>query len=138
MTQSRWQVYRSSCEKFGKAATACAERLRLPDRRLKSFWPFPTEISRESQPPRLGRSLALRNMISLGFVAGQSDIGYMMQGCHTLPPPPTPWYPPLPVKWVVVLFGLVALRVWSCLASSPPPPPPEWGLWSFWLAPPRL
>ena len=95
------------------------------------------------------------------------------------PPPPTPWYPPLPVKWVVVLFGLVAFPVWSCLASSPPPPcgvgpmvfligpappvgrsvcyrgmvwllpltsslralspPPRgWGLWSFWLAPPRL
>ena len=50
---------------------------------------------------------------------------YMMQGCHTPPPPPppppTPWYPPLPVKWVVVLFGLVAFPVWSCLASSPPP-----------------
>ena len=53
------------------------------------------------------------------------------------PSPPTPWYPPLPVKWVVVLFGLVAFFVWSCLASSPPPPV-EWGLWSFWLAPPRL
>ena len=40
----------------------------------------------------------------------------MMQGCHTPPPPPpTPWYPPLPVKWVVVLFGLVAFPV------SPPP-----------------
>ena len=50
----------------------------------------------------------------------------MMQGCHTPPPPPTPWYPPLPVKWVVVLFGLVAFPVWSCLASSPLPPP----LWS--------
>ena len=48
----------------------------------------------------------------------------MMQGCHTPPPPPSPWYPPLPVKWVVVLFGLVAFPVWSCLASSPPP------LWS--------
>ena len=43
---------------------------------------------------------------------------YMMKG------PPTPWYPPLPVQWVVVLFGLVAFPVWSCLASSPPP------LWS--------
>ena len=31
----------------------------------------------------------------------------MMQGCHTPPPLPTPWYPPLPVKWVVVLFGLL-------------------------------
>ena len=59
---------------------------------------------------------------------------------HPPSPPPTPWYPPLPVKWVVVLFGLVAFPVWSCLASSPlpPPPPVEWGLWSFWLAPPRL
>ena len=38
------------------------------------------------------------------------------------PSPPTPWYPPLPVKWVVVLFGVVAFPVWSCLASSPPPP----------------
>ena len=53
------------------------------------------------------------------------------------PSPPSPWYPPLPVKWVVVLFGLVAFPVWSCLASSPPPPV-EWDLWSFWLAPPRL
>ena len=61
---------------------------------------------------------------------------YMMQGCHTPPHPPSPWYRPLPVKWVVVLFGLVAVPVWSCLASSPPPPV-EWDLWSFWLAPPR-
>ena len=103
-------------------------------------------------------------------------IYYMMQGCHT-PPPPTPWYPPLPVKRVVVLFGLVAFPV----SSSPPPlwsgacglvgpappvrgsvfyrgmvwllllvssnvivkclvpsPPVGSGLWSFWLAPPRL
>ena len=62
----------------------------------------------------------------------------MMQGCHTPPPPPTPWYPPLPVKWVVVLFGLVASPsglVWPRPLS---PPPVEWGLWSFWLAPPRL
>ena len=62
---------------------------------------------------------------------------YMMQGCHTPPSPPTPWYPPLPVMWVVVLFGLVAFPVWSCLASSPPP------LWSgacglFGWPPPRL
>ena len=49
---------------------------------------------------------------------------YMMQGCHTPPPPPTPWYPPLPGKWVVFSFGLVAFPVWSCLASSLPP------LWS--------
>ena len=49
---------------------------------------------------------------------------FLMQGCHT-PPSPSPWYPPLPVKWVVVLFGLVAFPVWSCLASSPPTP-----LWS--------
>ena len=53
------------------------------------------------------------------------------------PSPPSQWYPPLPVKWVVVLFGLVAFPVWSCLASSPPPPV-EWDLWSFWLAAPRL
>ena len=62
---------------------------------------------------------------------------YMMQGCHTPPPPPTPWYPPLPVKWVVILFGLVAFPsglVWP----RPPSPPVEWGLWSFWLAPPHL
>ena len=53
----------------------------------------------------------------------------MMQGCHTPPPPlPTPWYPPLPVKWVVVLFGLVGFPVWSCLASSPLPPPPLCGV----------
>ena len=47
---------------------------------------------------------------------------YMMQGCPPPPPPPpTPWYPPLPVKWVVVLFGLVAFRlVW------PRPLPPLW------------
>ena len=45
----------------------------------------------------------------------------MMQGCPTPPPTPTPWYPPLPVTWVVVLLGLVAFPVWSCLASSPPP-----------------
>ena len=45
---------------------------------------------------------------------------------HPPSPPPTPWYPPLPVKWVVVLFGLVAFPVWSCLASSPLPPPPLW------------
>ena len=45
---------------------------------------------------------------------------YMMQGCHT-PLPPPPCYPPLPVMWVVVLFGLVAFPVWSCFASSPPP-----------------
>ena len=42
---------------------------------------------------------------------------------HTPSPPLTPWYPPLPVKWVVVLFGLVAFPVWSCLASSPLPSP---------------
>ena len=40
------------------------------------------------------------------------------------PPPPPHGIPPLPVKWVVVLFGVVAFLVWSCLASSPPP------LWS--------
>ena len=27
---------------------------------------------------------------------------------------------PLACQWVVVLFGLVAIPVWSCLASSPP------------------
>ena len=42
-----------------------------------------------------------------------------MQGCHTPPPPPPHGIPP--VKWVVVLFGLVAFSVGSCLASSPPP-----------------
>ena len=26
----------------------------------------------------------------------------------------------------------------TCLDPSPPPPPVGWGLWSFWLAPPRL
>ena len=46
-----------------------------------------------------------------------------MQGCHTPLPPPSPWYPPLPVKWVVVFFGLVAFPsglVW------PRPLPPLW------------
>ena len=43
---------------------------------------------------------------------------YMMQGCHTPPPPAHPMVSPL----VVVLFGLVVFPVWSCLASSPPPP----------------
>ena len=102
-----------------------------------------------------------------------------MQGCHTPPPPPTPWYPPLPVKWVVVLFGIVAFPVWSCplppcgvgpvvflvgparpvggsvfykgmvwllalvcgnviVTCLVPSPPCGWGLWSIWLAPPRL
>ena len=40
-----------------------------------------------------------------------------------LPHPPLPPYPmvsPLACQWVVVLFGLVAFPVWSCLASSPP------------------
>ena len=46
----------------------------------------------------------------------------MMQGCYTPPPPPPHGIPPLPVKWVVVLFGLVAFPVPSCLASFPPPP----------------
>ena len=61
---------------------------------------------------------------------------YMMQGCHT-PPPPHPMASPLArhvgscLVWPccfprLVLFGLV------------PSPPVEWGLWSFWLAPPRL
>ena len=43
---------------------------------------------------------------------------FMMQGCHTPPPPPHPMASPV----VVVLFGLVAFPVWSCLASPPPPP----------------
>ena len=33
------------------------------------------------------------------------------------PPPPSPWYPPLPVKWVVVLFALLLSPsglVWPC------------------------
>ena len=47
---------------------------------------------------------------------------YMMQGCHTPPSPPTPWYPPLPVKWVVVLFGCCFPRlVLFGLVPSPPP-----------------
>ena len=61
---------------------------------------------------------------------------YMMQGCHT-PPPPPPHGTPLACQvgsclvWPccfprLVLFGLV------------PSPPVEWGLRSFWLAPPRL
>ena len=54
-------------------------------------------------------------------------------------PPPHPMVSPLASQvgsclvWPccfprLVLFGLV---------PSPPPPPVEWGLWSFWLAPPR-
>ena len=61
----------------------------------------------------------------------------MMQGCHTPPPPATPWYPPLPVKWVVVLFGLLlspAGLVWP----RPLPPPWSGACDLFWLAPPRL
>ena len=47
---------------------------------------------------------------------------------------------PLPVKWAVFLFGLVAFPVflgglvWPC----PLLPTVGWGLWSFWMAPPRL
>ena len=44
---------------------------------------------------------------------------------HPPSPPPPPWYPPLPVKWVVVLFGLVAFPsglVWP----RPLSPPPLW------------
>ena len=54
---------------------------------------------------------------------------FLMQGCHTPPPPPPHGIPPLS-----------CFPLWSCLASSPlpTPPPVEWGLWSFWLAPPRL
>ena len=49
---------------------------------------------------------------------------YMMQGCHTPPPPPHPMVSPLACQVGSCLFGLVAFPVWSCLASSPPP------LWS--------
>ena len=64
----------------------------------------------------------------------------MMQGCCTPPPPPTAWYALLAcqvgsrVVWPCCFPRLPGL---SCLASSPPTPV-EWGLWSFWLAPPRL
>ena len=84
----------------------------------------------------------------------------MMQGCHTLPPPP-PHPMVSPLAWQVgsCLLWPCCFHVWSCLASSPPPlwsgacglfgwPRPAcglvpslsvgWGLWSFWLAPPRL
>ena len=72
---------------------------------------------RESREPK--------ELLNLQEAQSRSELIYMMQGCHTPPPPPpAPWYPPLPVKWVVVLFGLVAFPVWSCLASSPLPPPP--------------
>ena len=40
------------------------------------------------------------------------------------PSPPTPWYPPLPVKWVVVLFGLVAFLVFLGGLVWPRPFPP--------------
>ena len=50
----------------------------------------------------------------------------MMQGrCTPLPPPHPMVSPPCLSSGWVVLFGLV-------------PPPVEWGLWSFWLAPPCL
>ena len=55
---------------------------------------------------------------------------------HPPSPPPTPWYPPLPVKWVVVLFALLLSP--SGLVWPRPIPPVEWGLWSVWLDPPRL
>ena len=56
-----------------------------------------------------------------------------------LPHPPSP--PPHPVVSPLAC-QVGSCLVWpccfpSCLASSPPPPV-EWGLWSFWLAPPRL
>ena len=61
----------------------------------------------------------------------------MMQGCHT-PPPPPPHGIPLACQ-------VGSCLVWPCFFSlsglvwpSPPPPPVEWGLWSFWLARPRL
>ena len=51
----------------------------------------------------------------------------MMQGCHTPPPPPSPWYRLLPLFRSNVIV--------TCLVPSPPV---GWGLWSFWLAPPSL
>ena len=65
---------------------------------------------------------------------------YMMQGCCTPPLPPHGIPPPLAcqVGSRLVWPGCVPrLPGWSCLAWSPPPPV-GWGLWSFWLAPPRV
>ena len=64
--------------------------------------------------------------------------GYMMQGCHTPPSPP----PHLMVSPLACHVG--SCLVWPCffprlvLFGLVPSPPVEWGLWSFWLAPPRL
>ena len=77
---------------------------------------------------------------------------YMMQGCHTPPPPrpPSPWYPPLPVKcsclvWAccfsrLVLFGLVPSPLWSGTCGLFGWPAPLWGAVLFyrgmvWLLP---
>ena len=59
-----------------------------------------------------------------------------MYDAGLLHPPPRPHgIPPLPVKWVVVLFALAASpSSWVVLFGLVPSPPVEWGLWSFWLA----
>ena len=60
----------------------------------------------------------------------------MLQGCHTPPPPPPHGIPPC--------LSCGSCLVWPCcfprlvLFGLVPSPPVEWGLWSFWLAPPRL
>ena len=91
----------------------------------------------------------------------------MMQGCHT-PPPPHPMVSPFACQvgsclvWPccfprLVLFGLVpSPPLWGAVCSTEvwygccrllvvmsslralSSPPVGWGLWSFWLAPPRL
>ena len=59
----------------------------------------------------------------------------MMQGCHTPPPPPPcPMVSPLACE----VGSCVVCAICFPLILPRPLPPVEWGLWSFWLAPPSL
>ena len=161
-------------------------------------WDHQNGIGRQLQPPRRGMFVCMCIYIYIYIKTHVCMYVYIYiniyiyiyiyiydAGLPHPPSPPTPWYPPLPVKWVVVLFGLVAFPsglvwprplsppplwsgacglfgwprpacggavcstdVWygccrllvvvSSLRALSPPPPVGWGLWSFWLAPPRL